>query len=67
MTSESRAVITSFDKPIQNQTSIPWCTTHDAQQSKVRSHFCCESWNGLQQPKCVISTGPPDHFWWKDE
>ena len=43
---------------------IPWCTTHDA--SKVEADWLdptCGAGDGLA---CEISTGGPDHKWWKD-
>ena len=53
---------------IHRQTPIPWCTTHD---SIAATRNRCKNFTKWDIRKdeydCVISTGPPDHFWWKDE
>ena len=43
------------------QTPIPWCTTHDTKGDNTHLMF------RRGQKICVISTGGPDHKWWKDE
>ena len=62
-----RVVCTSLaDHTLVDQRAIPWCTTHDAEQADY-DDIC---WKGVWRPNaggvCVISTGGPDHKWWKD-
>ena len=67
MMSETRGVITSFDKPICNQEAIPWCTTHDNIAGTTEKG--CKGftrWNATSGYDCVISTGGSDHKWWVD-
>ncbi len=42
------------------QEAIPWCRTHD---SKIHSED--GKWIDVT-PNCLISLGPPDHYWWMD-
>ena len=62
--------------------AIPWCTTHNQIALGVDAYAVCydpaqvpahqlDYW-GQSEPApnrdgCVISTGGPDHKWWKDE
>ena len=63
---ERRGVIWSFDEPIHYLTAIPWCTTHDRMMdSEDPERYCFEA--GSVDDPCVISTGGPDHKWWKDD
>ncbi len=50
-------------------TAIPWCTTHDAQQSG--ENYCWisvdfDAFPNIRNADCAFSTGGPDHKWWKD-
>ena len=50
------------------QTAIPWCTTHDAQQSGDQP-YCKDARapdTDAEIHKCTFSTGGSDHKWWKD-
>jgi len=52
------------------QQAIPWCTAH-ATSLITESARTCNTYktyiSAAAEPEpCVISTGPPDHFWWKD-
>ncbi len=50
---------------VLTRTAIPWCTFHDYQaMSDVIG--CPADYRGLDE-SCDISTGGPDHKWWKDE
>ena len=59
-----RSVVTSLeDHTIIGQEAIPWCTTH----SDVASLDAEKCWAYVVEPgACVISSGGPDHKWWKD-
>ena len=56
--------------------AIPWCTTHDRQaivENDEASFVVEECWQvvwtdelGGDYELCRISTGGPDHDWWKD-
>lgn len=48
---------------VYNQVAIPWCTTHD-HQSNESLHACLAGI--IKEGECHISTGPPDHKWWRD-
>jgi len=51
---------------VKDQTPIPWCTTHDS--PKVvddKARYCYEK-SLAEVFTCEISTGGPDHKWWKD-
>ena len=54
--------------PITQQ-AILWCTTHDSKLI-ARGDMCQDkSWStlaGLDSGVCVISTGGPEHKWWRD-
>ena len=53
------------DKEIVDQEAIPWCTTHDSIAERTRGgHWLDEC--GDDPFYCKISTGGPDHKWWKD-
>ncbi len=59
-----RSVVTSLeDKTIIDPEAIPWCTTHD-HQSNESLHACLAGI--IKEGACHISTGGPDHKWWKD-
>ena len=66
-----RSVITSLeDKTLVDQTAIPWCTTHD-HHVDTTGLIGCDYLTTIDQcepitDRCVVSTGPPDHKWWKD-
>ncbi len=42
---------------------ISWCTTHN-HQSNESLHACLAGI--IEEGACRISTGGPDHKWWKD-
>ena len=69
---EIRGVIWSFDEPIHYLTAIPWCTTHDVSttsdecDSPIAIFDMSPDAAPFDEIPCVISTGPPDHHWWKD-
>ncbi len=51
--------------------AIPWCTTHDFGECHCgHVEVChCQSHDAVSAGPintCVISTGGPDHKWWKD-
>ena len=46
-----------------NREAIPWCTLHDRMIFLKRPLDCGAP---LDDEECVISTGGPDHKWWKD-
>lgn len=50
-----------------SQQAIPWCTTHDLKAFTDGSDACWLE-EGLENNprRCEISTGGPDHKWWKD-
>ncbi len=54
----------------EHQTAIPWCTRHDS-KAYVREDdlaSSCQQADGYGWiDQCVISTGGPDHKWWRDE
>ena len=44
---------------------IPWCTTHSS--PVLHFDFNEKCWAYVVEPgACLISTGGPDHKWWKD-
>ena len=50
------------------QEAIPWCVKHD---SMAEDNYMCDVEVGSPtdknvKPDCVVSTGGPDHKWWKD-
>ena len=52
--------------------AIPWCTTHDSKRLGHNPELCeFAAWYSNQDKhqiggqNCVISTGGPDHKWWK--
>ena len=65
MTPETR----SLNPDVYNQTAIPWCTTHD--EGAVADGFIvCRVGvvlGELAQTNCLISTGGPNHKWWRDD
>ena len=62
------------------QKAIPWCTTHDEklpdgpELKKVEPRCWFDYFYGVKDSDgnrvgslmCVVSTGGPDHYWWKD-
>ena len=48
------------------QVAIPWCTTHN-QCTYVYLVRDGEHCGGFDGNSCVVSSGGPDHKWWKDE
>ena len=44
------------------QEAIPWCTFHKRSVVFPESGLCADGPVG-----CMISTGGPDHKWWRDE
>ena len=54
-----RSVVTSLeDHTIVDQVAIPWCTTHD-RPDELDEY-------GDDGGLCEVSTGGPDHKWWRD-
>ena len=51
---------------VKDQTAIPWCTTHDQKADDVVCVIGSGDCGYVRLP-CVISTGGPDHKWWKDK
>ena len=54
---------------ITHQDPIPWCTTHNAQQSG--ENYCWKfvdyaAFSNVREANCELSTGGPDHKWWED-
>ena len=54
------------------QEAIPWCTTHDSETAislDGQVYFCrkAQTWTHLETHGCEVSTGGPDHKWWRDE
>jgi len=47
------------------QTAIPWCTTHDSSMTTDGQRCLVQTIFDYAEG-CVISTGGPDHKWWKD-
>lgn len=43
---------------------IPWCTTHNTSVGAESS--VCDYGDLSGHGGCVISTGGPDHKWWRD-
>ena len=48
------------------QEAIPWCTVHNTKG--VRPNLVCDLAQFAEFPvtDCNISTGGPEHKWWKD-
>ena len=73
-------VVAIKGEPVSNQQAIPWCTTHDEklpngpelEKDEPRCWFDYfygvkdSDGNRIDPLMCVISTGGPDHKWWKD-
>ena len=53
---------------VYNQEAIPWCTTHNVQRSGDQPY--CKDARApdidAEIHECEISSGGPDHKWWKD-
>ena len=50
------------------RTAIPWCTIHDNIAGTTENG--CKGftkWDVKSGYDCMISTGGPDHKWWKDD
>ena len=64
MTSETQWIRDVPSDPMManqwRRTAIPWCTTHDTKGDNDHLMF------HRGRKICVISTGGPDHWWWKD-
>ena len=62
---ETRTIPRKFPREDVTQQAIPWCTTHDLPSCPLPARFCYEAY---RDPfSCSISTGGPDHKWWRDQ
>ncbi len=61
---ETRRVHTGLGDDRIDQTAIPWCTVHDA--SKIEADWRPATCGAGDGQACLISTGGPDHKWWRD-
>ena len=55
---------------VKDQEAMPWCTTHNAQQSG--DNYCWKSvdydaFPNIREANCEFSQGGPDHKWWEDQ
>ncbi len=70
MTPDTRTVVITADY-LRLQVAIPWCPTHNCQV--LYGDKCPPGMNieqyapvGFYKAWCEVSTGGPDHKWWKD-
>ena len=63
-----RSVVTSLeDKTIINLEAISWCTTHDNEAVHEQGTGCYQAIAIGNWSDSVISSGGPDHKWWKKD